>query len=121
MFPMSVLRDEDGVELETQTKRLDCLNKGYKGVFTVLPFQCETCWMRNLENRNPSALDKKYVQCIRRANLGAMAGRARSTVEAHVGRIVETIKYCRGPFPLDDMVGMSWAVDMLMKSLEAKG
>lgn len=61
-----------------------------------------------------------------------MAGRAKSTVEAHVGRIAETIRYCRlinktprleprGPFPLGDLVGMGLAVDMLMKSLVAKG
>jgi hypothetical protein len=88
--------------------------------------------MQNLKDRNPSVQDKKYVQCLHRANLDVMAGRARSTVEAHVGRIAKTIKYCkminktphfeaRGPFPLGDLVGMSLAVDMLMKSLEAKG
>ena len=129
---MAVLKDEDGFELESQAKRLERLNFGVKGVNAVLPFQCETCWMRNLEGRNPTVNDRRYVQCLRRANLDAMSGRAKGTIESHVSRIEETLRYCvminktphfepRGPFELGDAVGMSLAVDMLMKSLIAKG
>ena len=61
-----------------------------------------------------------------------MAGKASSTVAAHVRRIKENMANCarirktprlesRGPFPLDDLVGMSLAVDMLMYSLHSKG
>lgn len=132
---MSVLRDEEGEALETQTKRELRLNTGTQGMHSVIPFQCEVCWMRNLERRDPDstcAKDSRYVQCLRRANLDAMSGKAKSTVRAHVGRIEETIRNGksinrsprfepRGPFPLDDIVGMGLAVDMLMKSLTSKG
>lgn len=58
---MTVLVDEDGEELETQADRLLRLNQGKVGVHAVLPFQCETCWMRNLEGRNPLPSDKRYA------------------------------------------------------------
>lgn len=132
---MAVLQDEEGAALETQIKREERLNTGTKGVHTVIPFQCEMCWMRNLEGRDPSPscdADQQYLRCIRRANLDAMAGKVKSTVSAHVGRVAETIRNAkminrtprfepRGPFPTDDIVGMGLAVDMLMKSLVSKG
>ena len=76
--------------------------------------------------------DHKYIQCIRRASLDAMAGKAKSTVAAHVRRLKENIRVCaligrtphlpdRGPMPLEDNVGMGWAVDLLMKSITSKG
>ena len=91
--------------------------------------------MRNLEGRDPNlslATDLKYVKCIRRAALDAMAGKAKSTVQAHVDRIRENIRVCkminrtprlphRGPMPMEDIVGMGWAVDLLMKYLTSTG
>lgn len=73
-----------------------------------------------------------YVQCIRRANLDAMNARARDTVRSHVDFVrdaaerakqINRIPYFkeRGPFPIGDVVGMGLAVDMLLKSLMAKG
>ena len=97
-----------------------------------LPFQCEVCWMRNLEGRNPTRGDEAYVQSIRRANLDAMAGKARGTIRAHrrrSGRIVTNSTRinktpglrARGPFEIDDFVGMSLAIDILQESLYARG
>jgi hypothetical protein len=61
-----------------------------------------------------------------------MAGRAKSTVETHARKVAEIVRNCktigrtprleaRGPFPLDDLVGMGWAVDLLLKSLISEG
>jgi hypothetical protein len=73
-----------------------------------------------------------YLACIWRANLDAMLGKSPLTIRAHrretiavleISRLIgKTLAYHpRGPFPVDDPVGMSLAVDMLLKSLVAKG
>eukprot|EP00956_Cyclotella_meneghiniana_P038890 scaffold161714_cov40-Cyclotella_meneghiniana.AAC.1 len=91
--------------------------------------------MRNLEGRDPdwnSAKETEYLQCIRRVNLDIMASRAKSTVDGHVRRIRDTIKNNlaigkttrfppRGPFELDDTIGMGLGVDLLQRSLHSKG
>ena len=110
------------------------LNHGVKGAHLCIPFQCEICWMRNLEGRNPrmGELDSTYVMCLRRANLDAMAGRAKLTIEKHLMETTIVIRNCltmgrsppftpRGPFPLKDQVGMGVAVNMLMRSITSKG
>ena len=131
---MSSLTEDEGPEWEAeQQKREIRLNTGREGAHAAMPFQCETCWMRNLEGRDPvSGQDDKYISCLRRANLDAMVSKAPSTIKSHVRRIEDTINNCaaihktpyfapRGPFPLEDQVGMGWAVDLLMKSLTGKG
>ena len=71
-----------------QWKEEERLNTGYKDVHAVIPFQCERCWIINLEWRLPAeGLDDVYVSLIRRANLDAMAGRAKSTVAGHVAAV----------------------------------
>jgi hypothetical protein len=132
---MATLHDEEGDPWVKQSVREARLNTGVKGIHAVSPFQCEICWMRNLEGRDPVADDPKdqqYIQCIRRASLDAMAGRTKSTVEALLRRGNEVIRNgktigrtpCleqRGPFPIGDLVGMGWAVDLLLKSLLSQG
>ena len=69
---------------------------------------------------------------IWRANLDAMAGKARGTIAKHVAevklmvinseRIGKTPNLpARCPYPLDDMVGMGVAVGMLQRSITSKG
>jgi hypothetical protein len=52
----------------------------------------------NLERRLPQAgcaKDQSYVQCIRRASLDAMAGKAKNTFEAYVRQVKENnIVHC---------------------------
>ena len=130
---MSVLYDEAGDEWEKQGKRAERLNTGIPGVHAVIPFQCELCWIRNLEGCD---LDKvkhcQYEECIRRANLDAMNARARGTIDQHVAFIKKAVENAetvnrtpffkeRGPFPLGDPVGMGLAVDLLLKSIFAEG
>lgn len=103
------------------------------GVHSVLAFQCEICWIRNLESRDLDPItDRNYISCIRRANLDAINGRAQGTIKNHVDQMKATEIRCReinrtpdfpqrGPFPVSDPVGMGCAVDMLYRSLTAKG
>ncbi len=98
-----------------------------------IPFQCEKCWMRNLEERDPVCGDNDvYVACIKRANLDAMLGKSPLTIRNHAQESRTVVKsaslinktpsyYPRGPFPVADLVGMGLAVDMELKSLLAKG
>ncbi len=64
--------------------------------------------------------------CIRRANLDAMAGKSPLTIVMMVVNNASLINktplyHQRGPFPMADSVGMGLAVDILLKSLVAKG
>ena len=54
MYPMTVIRDEAGNKWFKQEEREHRLNHGVAGVHLTIPFQCETCWMRNLEGRDPA-------------------------------------------------------------------
>ena len=130
---MANLLDDDGVVWEGQAARAARLNFGVEGVHAVLPFQCEICWFRNLEGKDPSLSQHSvYLKCLRRANLDAMNAKARATVAHHVGFIKEAVRNAesigrtpffkdRGPFPLGDSVGMGLAVDLLLKSIRSTG
>ena len=98
-----------------------------------IPFQCETCWMRNLEGRDPiEGRDDIYMSCLRRANIDAMLGKSSLTIANHVRESKGVIRnaelinktpsyYPRGPFMIGDPVGMGVAVDMQVKSITARG
>ncbi len=89
--------------------------------------------MRNLERMNPRAgANDTYLACLKRANLDAMARKSPLTISAHLRETRSVINnadlinkspsyQARGPFPLGDCLGMGLAVDMLVKSLVAKG
>jgi hypothetical protein len=50
---MSVLLDDEGEIWEGQDARGLRLNYAIPGAHPVIPFQCEVCWLRKLEGRNP--------------------------------------------------------------------
>ncbi len=93
----------------------------------------QVCWFQNLEGWDPRGeSDDVYLACIRRANLDAMLGKSPLMIRAHRRETIAVLEnsrliektpayHPRGPFPLGDPVGMSLAVDMLVKSLVAKG
>jgi hypothetical protein len=128
-----MLRDDDGAVWEGQEERSGRLNTAVAGVHSVLAFQCEICWIRNLESRDLDPIAyRNYISCIRRANLDAINGRAAGTIKNHVDHLKATEERCkemnrtpdfpqRGPLPVSDPVGMGCAVDMLYRSLTAKG
>jgi hypothetical protein len=89
------MEDEEGNAWYKQGQREERINHGVKGAHASIPFQCERCWLLNLEGRLPvDGLDDMYVTCIRRANLDALGGRAKSTIEAKASSIKRSVQYC---------------------------
>jgi hypothetical protein len=75
----------------------------------------------------------RFQQCIRRANLDASAGKAETTIALHVRGVKRAVglssvlrkppsvsQTLRGPMPVDDTVGMSLAIEMLMYSISVE-
>ncbi len=132
-FPMVAIEDKLGNPWHREEERQRRLNQGVDGAHMCIPFQCKTCWMRNLERRDPVVGDDHvYVACLKCANLDAMLGKSPLTIQNHASETRSVIKnaslinktptyYARGPFPLGDAVGMGLAVDMELKSLVARG
>jgi len=103
---------------------------GRNGDFLVFPFQCDTCWFRNLEGRLPrdtSYADKLILGYIRRVNLDGMWARSPSTVTSIRNSLVSLIKSWEeigitpdfpelGPWPLSDKVGFRLAIGQLRHS-----
>jgi hypothetical protein len=129
---MTDIKDEEGNLWHNSAARIKRLNMGANGAHACIPFQCETCWMQNLEGRDIGEGDEAYEMCLRRANLDAIAGKARKTISTHRDEVLGTVSACekirktpsyspRGPFPLEDACGMGLVVEMLVKSYTAKG
>jgi hypothetical protein len=107
--------------------------EGVDGSHLCIPFQCELCWYWNLEGREPvPGRDDIYLACMRCANINAMLGKSPLTIRAHRQESERAISMAlafgktpayhpRGPFPMANQVGMSLAVNILLKSLVAKG
>ena len=127
------MKDVAGNPWHKEDERQKQMLTAVKGAHLCIPFQCEVCWFRNLEGRDPrrGGSDDVYLACIRRANLDAMLGKSPLTIRAHRRETIGVLEnsrligktpayHPRGPFPLGDPVGMSLAVDMLVKSLVAK-
>ena len=130
---MARVEDAEGNLWFKQERHEYRLNHGIRGAHVAIPFQCEDCWMLNLEGRLPvSKLDDTLVMLIRRTNLDAIAGRAESTIEGHAASVMRTVRNCklygktpslpaRGPMPFKDEVGMGLGVEMNFLSLTGKG
>jgi hypothetical protein len=131
-FPLQVTEDERGNVWFKEEQCTLGINQGVRGVHTVMPFQCEDCWMTNLEGRCPApGLDYAYIMRICQANLDTMGGRAVSTIGSHAAAVKRTVTNCgrirksptlptRGPMPLADHLGMGIAIEMLFNSLMAR-
>ena len=129
---MTDIKDEAGNPWHNSEARIKRLNLGVNGAHTCIPFQCKTCWMRNLEGKDIGEGDAAYEMCLWRENLDAIAGEAKTTIDARKHDVLTTIKNCgktiktlsyapRGSFPLVDLYGMGLVVEMLVKSLTSKG
>ena len=130
---MAVQQDVEGNLWFKQEKHEYRLNHAVRGAHAVIPFQCEDCWMLNLEGRLPvDKLDDTYLMLIRRANLDAIAGRSKTTIEGHANAVMRAARNCsyfgktpalpeRGPMPFKDDTGMGLAVEMEYYSMTAKG
>ena len=133
-FPTRDTYDQEGNIWFNNGKRIREMTAavGAAGVHAIQPFQCPTCWVRNLEHRDPGAGDAAYVRTIRRAILDGINGVSRATIAQHRGRVKEVVRnaerinktpslHPRGPMPLGDPLGMGVAVDILQKSVHARG
>ena len=61
-FPVNKMEDEEGNVWYKQGQREERINYGVRGAHALIPFQCENCWLLNLEGRLPAeGLDDMYV------------------------------------------------------------
>ena len=104
------------------------------GDHLMTPFQCELCHFRNIYKRDPvptSEEDKWSLKCMIRANLDAFWARRSSTVQGNTRemarsmRILATLRipspttvHRRGPYPIEDTLGMVPAMVSLQRSLD---
>jgi len=98
----------------------------------MVPFQCETCHIRNVFGRNPwnvNNTDPLFCAFVRRANLDAFWSREPPTVQKNLRECLRMQKAAdrfgfesavpvMGPFPLEDTLGMQAAVCILDRSLD---
>lgn len=130
-FYQHVTTDEDGFDWQPSVN-LERHKTARDGDHLLTPFQCDLCWFRNLQRRDPLPTlerDVLLLCCIRRANLDAVWGRETLTVNATLRGGKQLIKQWAkvgltpqfpplGPFPVKDSVGMGVAIAMLLKSME---
>ncbi len=75
---------------EERQKRME---QGVNKAHLCIPFQCEFCWLRNLEGRKPiEGKDDYYVACIKRANIDAMLGKSPLTIVNHLRETSAVVK-----------------------------
>jgi hypothetical protein len=130
---MPPILDEEGNPWHREEGRRCQMMEGVEGSHLCIPFQCKLCWYQNIKKKEPvPGRDDLYLTCIRRANLDAMLGKSPLTIKAHRRETLAVLEnsarigkipayHPRGLFPMADEVGKSLAVDLLLKSLRAKG
>lgn len=105
------------------------------GDHLVTPFQCELCLFRSFCGRDPNpkrVKDRRLLRATRRASIDAFWAREPSTVDDTRRQVAKTVELSRelgkepsfeslGPFPLEDVLGVGAAVDMLTRSLDRTG
>ena len=114
---------------ETEKNRFLCARTGddYVNIF-----QCDCCQFQNIHKRDPilGTFDSKKLDYIRRATLDSFWSRESSTVKASLGELKRDIKFAqelemtmmeagypnRGPFPIQDNMGMGQAIIMLRRA-----
>ena len=97
----------------------------------MVPFQGDECNFRNINGRDPvdwKATDTEMLEFIRQANLDAFWDRSANTVSSNLTDAWRMEKLGKrlgvgpmgppmGPLPLEDLVGMSFAIAILDRSL----
>ena len=92
-FPTVAIKDKLGNPWHKDEKRHRRLSQGVDRSHMCIPFQCEICWMRNLEGRDPiMGSDDVFKACIKRANLDAILGKSPLTIGNHVRETRAVIK-----------------------------
>lgn len=92
---MAEIKDEAGNPWHKEEERKQNLNHGVDCAHLCIPFQCECCWLVNLEGRLPRpGLDDPLVMACRRVNLDAMAGYSRLTIAGHRRETAAILRDC---------------------------
>ncbi len=132
-FHVNSPSDEAGYEWLVQDSDALRFRVGRNGDHLITPFQCDWCLFRLLTGRFPLAAsrhDDQLLCLLRRANLDSLWGRETTTVEANRRNLNQLIRLWSdhigvepqlprlGPFPTQDVFGVTAAVAMLAKSLE---
>jgi hypothetical protein len=131
-FPIRRPVDDEGFDqtIEGDEDRFKCARNGDH---LLCPFQCDLCHFRNIQRRDPVpglTKDKLLLQCIRRASLDACWSREPSTVRSNargakqmeeIGDSVgiRGVSPPMGPYSFVDTFGMTLAVCILLRSLDA--
>ena len=124
------MEEEDGFELDTAEKMRFLTARKGDGLCGI--FQCEVCHFRNVKGRDPvesKGLDTMLQYYMQRANLDSFWSRQPSTVAASADELRRDLKLAgelglaaceafprRGPFPVEDSVGMAQACVMLRRT-----
>ena len=133
LFPIRKTYNEEGAEIERDDDemRFRCARDGDH---LLVPFQCELCHFRNIQQRDPIKnywKDECLLDFIVRANLDAFWSREASTVQANLRGAVRSWETkdkfalrenslfpVMGPHPLRDDFGMAVAVSVLDRSMD---
>jgi len=130
-FYYHVVTDKDGFDWRPP-EAIQRYKVARDGDSLLTTFQCDLCWFRNLQRRDPLPdvpQDNLLLCVLRRALLDAMWGREPPTVGSTLRAASHMVQQWQkvgitppfppiGPFPVGDSLGMSVAVAMLLKSLE---
>jgi len=132
-FHVNTPSDEAGYEWLIKDSDASRFKVARNGDHLITPFQCDWCLFRLLTGRIPSDLSRHDTQLLcllRRANLDSLWGRETTTVAANRRNLNQLIRLWSdnigvdpqlpplGPFPSQDVFGVTAAVAMLAKSLE---
>ena len=132
----NLVEEEEGWETTAEEKRVldEWFCHARPGDHLITPFQCELCHFRNVFKRDPnmsSEEDKWALKCIIRANLDAFWARRSSTVQGNTREMARSMGilsslrissptsiHRRGPYPIEDVMGMIPAMISLQRSLD---
>jgi hypothetical protein len=115
-FPLVAIEDEMGNPWHKEEEMQKMLSQGVDGAHMCTPFQCEMCWMRNLERRDPIAGDDDvYVACIKRANLDAMLGKSPLIILNHARETRAMVKNATSTRPHHITQGVHSPWQILLK------
>ena len=129
-FHVSLAENDEGNAWKRKQKSEDYL-KGFNGAHLMQPFQCDLCWFRNLQKRDPkptSYKDTMLMAHIRRVNLDILWSRSPSTnymseyrksIKVSLGLGLIPKHYPQGPWPIGDEVGFQVAIEVVGVSLLA--
>jgi hypothetical protein len=135
-FPVLRMQDLDDAMLSEEDLEEDDperFREARDGDHLLTSFQCDCCHFQNIKKRNPTPSchkDGLLLISIRRAVLDSLWSRERSTIKSNLREGVRHLSNCeaygieepyppRWPFPMEDVMGMSTACSLLLRSLDA--